>query len=265
MKKFLVLAALLFSLCCSAQVDSLSYVTGYLLTEQAMKSAPDLFITQTQKDDFLKGVEDSFRDVTADMDSTQRINFEMGEWEGSLFLQQLFTAQTPIPLDLNCMIEGLRKVGDTHLNLPQDTIEARILVNQYPRLRNVPDSLLCTVSEAIGIFKGLPNTSTLRQYLDLYNHPTVEPDTRYFAKGQAHIMEATLMRQQLSGADALTYGKTIGWQAHTGYIPTGHGLAKTVNLDRNSVIAGVRAALGYEPCIIDPKAYQESLLHNQEP
>ena len=245
MKRFLVsfimAACVAGSLSAQKTLDSLSYAMGDYFTRIVLDSQ-DKKTQQIKSDreEYIRGFSDGLNLYR--QERTAANSYYDGQQMGLFFLmsinfEQIEEKDQP---HLDCLIEGLRKVADNTVVLPQDTIGAHHLLldldDEAMLLMVYGDS--CRIETTMGILLGLRDYDTLPPIdRDQGDSISIE-DQQAFACGMADVLES-------SNSEA-TYG--MGRFAALFYFIDNMRMKQLLGLDfdYDAIIDGARGALGLE-------------------
>ncbi len=198
MKRFLVsfimAACIVGSLSAQETLDSLSYAMGDYFTRSVLDSQ-DKKTQQIKSDreEYIRGFSDGLNLYR--QERTAASSYHEGQQMGLFFLmsinfEQIEEKDQP---HLDCLIEGLRKVADNTVVLPQDTIGAHHL------LLDLDDEAMlsmvygdsCRIETTMGILLGLRDYDTLPPIdRDQGDSISIE-DQQAFAAGMADVLESS--------------------------------------------------------------------------
>lgn len=223
----------------SEKIDSLSYAFGDMFTRSIMAGKNELMETKDDFADYIRGLEDYLYHSSQMNDSSYIMSYTLGA------LQGIFTSDGPINnlIPFDCIIAGLRKVGNKEISLPADTIAAMDFINRHgsdeTSVLYLDNDTKYQFFTAYGIMKAYK--IDLQNYInEMHPGSGYTADIAAFSTGMADMLEASTQPPKTP----YDLGKTM---AHSFVISTmsGYsGLIDTESLDINSFLAGAKAALG---------------------
>lgn len=241
MKKLILILSLMFSICANAQIDSLSYAAGHQSILGMLAGNFPFIQTDNDIKELYRGIEENSKKFHETTDSAYMVNYYVGYLQGVFFSNSLeHTAEKDYP-PVSCIIDGLKKVADNELTLPQDTIDAKMYIASFPDSVNpvqLPADERCKYFTALGILKGMPHG--LKQLAEGYGIKNTEPNYQYYAQGFADMLE--IMKPPENAYD---YGKMIALAMRNqscGDLPVDN-IPDVMSAD---FLSGIRAALRLE-------------------
>ena len=163
-KKLLILILSLAALSGEAQVedfDSVSYAIGDSYTRvylSAETSNLNWEWNDTSAVDFLKAIDDHIHYLNYLQDSINSPSFSIGLMQGVFFLDSYEHYKEKDGIILECIIDGMSKVANNDLILPQDTIAIQEYMLSLPDDMNpseLPQEERCKFFSYYGTMKGL--------------------------------------------------------------------------------------------------------------
>lgn len=238
----------------SERIDSLSYAYGHQYTLATMAGKNDMMQTEEDFRDFIRGLEDNIGNLRQMADSSYMVSYCIGAMEAVFMTDGMHNKKKEDLPPFNCIISGLRKVGEGKINLPADTIAARYFLNRHgddDKKALYPDKETeCEFFTSYGIMKGFQ--PGLQQYIDGLNPGTRCVENRQaFATGIADILEA----YAIPPATAYDQGRMIALSVNLTSI-------EQDPIDTASFVAGAKASLGLGTQII-PRYEVEEILNLQ--
>lgn len=250
MKKLLLILSLIWSISANAQIDSLSYAVGYQSILGMLAGNLPFIQTDNDINDLYRGIEENSKKIQENTDSAYMVNYYIGYMQGVFFSNSLeHTSKESYP-PVSCIIDGLKKVAENKLNLPQDTIDAKRYIASLPDSVNptqLPSDERCKYFTAYGILKGLPHG--LKQMVEEYGIKSIEPDYKSYAQGFADMLEIMAPPE-----NAYDYGKMIALAMHN-QLGDDWPTDKSPDVMSPDFLSGIRAALQLE----SPKLSSEEI------
>lgn len=220
----------------TGKIDSLSYVLGYQASLGAMEEENALMQSDTDFQDYIRGLEDNCRDLSHMSDSSYMLSYCIGAMEAIFLTDGMHGRRTEDLPPFSCIIAGLRKVGTGQLSLPADTVAAMSVINKYSVDGMTPKDLdkdaCCKFFEAYGTMKALK--PGLQEYMDgLKSGSGCVADRKAFATGMADMLELFSETPRT----AYDLGKSIAFSLN-------YGAVEKDSPDMASFVAGAKVALG---------------------
>ena len=245
MKRFLLslmmAACLVGNIAAQEQLDSLSYAMG----DYFIRLYLDGYDKETQqvmgdREEYIRGFSDGLNVYR--QETTAASSYFNGQKMGLFFLMSINFEpyEDKEKPHLDCLIEGLRKVADNTVLLPQDTIGAHhlLLDLDHEAMLSMVDGDSCRIETTMGIFLGLQAYNPLQPSdRDQGDSISVE-DQQTFAAGMADVLENSIA--------ASTYD--MGRFAALFYFIDNMRMKQLLGLDfdYDAIIDGARGALGLE-------------------
>lgn len=223
-------------------IDSMSYAFGHQNTLGLMAGKNDLMVSEQDFQDYIRGLEENFRSLTQLSDSSYMLSYMLGGMEAVFITDAASHSQKANQPPFDCIIAGLRKVGNGEISLPADTIEAMKIINSPEYQQGNPSEAdrdsACRFFTAYGIMKAYQ--PGLQQYIDGLSPGTACVENRQaFANGMADIIEAATVPPK----SAYEVGRLMALSFNL-------GSPGSESLDFGSFLAGAKAALGLGKQII---------------
>ena len=195
---FSIIFLLCFGMIANAEVaefDSASYVLGDVII-RSIKESPDSIypgneLSETELDEFIRGFEENLPFMKYSQDSIKNISFSLGAMQGVFFIDGTHYLEEPIPYD--CICDGLMKIVNHQLTLPQDTISIMEYMKSLPEDTNpfkLPEEEKCKFFTGYGVMKGFQ--PGLQEYLCEMtgkSQDEVPADYESYAAGFAMMMK----------------------------------------------------------------------------
>lgn len=166
------------------KLDSLSYAMGDHIT-RAMLADVNMQ-TQANHEDYLRGLKNGLNIYK--QDTAVVTSYYNGQIMGYFFLWLLEAeqAEEDDQFHLDCMVEGLRKVANNSVILPQDTIGAHHLLDSLASLYQDDD---CRFETMLGVLFGLWDADLLVHIHPEMGDTAMIPDLQAYAAGMADMLE----------------------------------------------------------------------------
>lgn len=158
---FSIIFLLCFGMIADAEVaefDSASYVLGDVII-RSIKVNPDSIypekeLSETELAEFIRGVEENLPFMKYSQDSIKHISFVLGVMQGVFLIDGTHYQKDSIPYD--CIYDGLMKVANHELTLPQDTISILEYMDSLAKVTDtIPEEENCKFYTGYGVMKGL--------------------------------------------------------------------------------------------------------------
>lgn len=168
---FSIIFLLCFGMIADAEVaefDSASYVLGDVVI-RSIKESPDSIypgneLSETELDEFIREFEEYLPFMKYSQDSIKNISFGLGAMQGIFFIDGTHYLNEPIPY--GCIYDGLMKIVNHQLTLPQDTISIMEYMKSLPVDTDpfkLPEEEKCKFFTGYGVMKGFQ--PGLQEYL----------------------------------------------------------------------------------------------------
>lgn len=245
MKRFLLLfimvGVLVGDLAAQEQLDSLSYAMGdYFIRLYLDGNDKETQQVMGDREEYIRGFSDGLNVYR--QETTAASSYFNGQQMGLFFLMSINFEpyEDKEKPHLDCLIEGLRKVADNTVVLPQDTIGAHHLLLDLDdeAMLSMVDGDSCRIETTMGIFLGLQAYNPLQPSdRDQGDSISVE-DQQTFAAGMADVLENSIA--------ASTYD--MGRFAALFYFIDNMRMKQLLGLDfdYDAIIDGARGALELE-------------------
>ena len=245
MKRFLLIfimaGVLVADLAAQEQLDSLSYAMGdYFIRMYLDGNDKETQQVMGDREEYIRGFSDGLNVYR--QETTAASSYFNGQQMGLFFLMSINFEpyEDKEKPHLDCLIEGLRKVADNTVLLPQDTIGAHHLLLDLDdeAMLSMVDGDSCRIETTMGIFLGLQAYNPLQPSdRDQGDSISVE-DQQTFAAGMADVLENSIA--------ASTYD--MGRFAALFYFIDNMRMKQLLGLDfdYDAIIDGARGALGLE-------------------
>lgn len=253
MKKLLFFVSLIFTICANAQIDSLNYALGYQMMREMLDR--DLPFMQTAEDsiEMYHGIERNMPTPEMAKDSAYTVNYAMGAFNGYALAYGLKEVSKEDLPPVDCIIDGLQMVVGNHLILPNDTIEARLILESCPdsiQLAQLSSEERCDFYTAYGVLIGFP--IGLDQFMEVLGVANMEPNYQYYAQGLSDALDF-ILQMATPPENAYDYGKWLilylrVLTAHDMCLEMADGMSEIITWEFNSsdFLSGIRAAFGLE-------------------
>lgn len=247
MKRFLLslmmAACLVGNIAAQEQLDSLSYAMGDYFIRIVLDSKDEKTKQITSdREEYIRGFSDGLNVYR--QETTAASSYFNGQKMGLFFLMSINFEpyEDKEKPHLDCLIEGLRKVADNTVLLPQDTIGAHhlLLDLDHEAMLSMVDGDSCRIETTMGIFLGLQAYNPLQPSdRDQGDSISVE-DQQTFAAGMADVLENSI------AASTYDMGR---FAALFYFIDIDNMRMKQLlglDFDYDAIIDGARGALGLE-------------------
>jgi hypothetical protein len=219
-------------------IDTASYALGDV-TVRAMMSANDLpfEVDKASSIEFFRGIEENIGLRDTLQDSISNVSFGVGAMQAIFLMDGLEHNKNKDKIPFHCIIEGLNKVVNDELTLPEDTIAIQEYMHQFPDENDpidLPEEERCKFFTYYGIMKGLQRG--LQEYICEMTGKTKEEcpsNNKFYALGFMSILESMEARKTPYG-----YGKYLVLSIIMDLLP--------FDLENESFMDGCRAALGLD-------------------
>ena len=211
-------------------LDSLSYAMGDHFTRAMMADVN--MQTRANHEDYFRGLKDGLNIYK--QDTSVVTSYYDGQIMGCFFLW-LVGAEQPEEDDqfhLDCMAEGLRKVADNSVVLPQDTIGAHHLLDSLALLDQDDD---CRFETMLGVLFGLRDADLLVHIHPEMGDTTAIPDLQAYAAGMADMLEIS------NPTNSYDLGRFVAHMLFSGSLRLTSAMEANVNFD--ACVDGACAAL----------------------
>lgn len=217
-------------------VDSTSYAYGHQSTLFIMAGENDLMRSHEDFEDYIRGLQENYRDPSQMNDSSYMISYMLGGMEAVFITDGTQRKKKEDRPPFHCIIAGLRKVGNGSIALPADTIAAMEIINRCSENdslpSDVPEESQCEFFTAYGIMKAYQ--PGLQSYIEgLMLGTKVKEDRAAFATGMADVLEASAEMPET----AYDIGRSMALSVNLAFV-------EGVRHDFSSFLAGAKAALG---------------------
>ena len=143
-----------------AEFDSASYALGDAMI-RSIKESPDPIypgneLSEPELAEFIRGFEENLPFMKYTQDSIKNISFSLGEMQGVFFIDGTNSLKERIPY--GCIYDGLMKIVNHQLILPQDTISIMKYMKNLPEDTDpleLPEDEKCKFYTCYGVMKGL--------------------------------------------------------------------------------------------------------------
>jgi len=178
-----------------AEFDSASYALGDVMI-RSIKESPDPIyagneLSEPELAEFIRGFEENLPFMKYSQDSIKNISFSLGEMQGVFFIDGTHSLEERIPY--GCFYDGLMKVVNHQLTLPQDTVSIMEYMKSLPDDTDpfeLPEEEKCKFYTGYGVMKGLQ--PGLQEYIhDMTGKSNDEAPADYesYAAGFAMMMK----------------------------------------------------------------------------
>jgi len=180
---------MLISICASAKTDSLSYALGYQTTVALLDRENKLIIDEVQAREYIRGLEENFPKTHIASDSTFIVNYALGAMQGIFLCNGIEHTSKEKRPPIDCIEVGLRMVADNALSIPQDTIDAKNYLKNFPDSIDpidLPQDEKCKFFTAYGIMKGFQ--PGLQNYIVEMGKHGITANRQYYSQGMADAL-----------------------------------------------------------------------------
>ena len=143
-----------------AEFDSASYALGDVTIRSMKESTDSVYpgyeLTETELAEFIRGFEENLPFLKYTQDSIKNISFSLGAMEGVFFIDGTHSLEKLVPYD--CIYDGLMKIVNHQLTLPQDTVSIMEYMKNLPVDTDpfeLPEAEKCRFFTGYGVIKGL--------------------------------------------------------------------------------------------------------------
>ena len=160
---FSIFFLLFFGMIADAQVaefDSASYALGDVTIRSMKESTDSVYpgyeLTETELAEFIRGFEENLPFLKYTQDSIKNLSFSLGAMEGVFFIDGTHSLEKLVPYD--CIYDGLMKIVNHQLTLPQDTVSIMEYMKNLPVDTDpfeLPEAEKCRFFTGYGVIKGL--------------------------------------------------------------------------------------------------------------
>lgn len=215
---FSIIFLLCFGMIADAEVaefDSASYALGDAII-RSFKESPDSSypgkeLSETKLAEFIRGFEDNLPFMKYSQDSIKNQSFGLGAMQGIFFIDGTHYQKEPIPYD--CIYDGLMKIVNHQLTLPQDTISIMEYMKSLPDdtdLLELPEEEKCKFYTGYGVMKGLqPGLQEYIYEMTGKSQDEVPADYESYAAGFAMVLNLALTPMDESELSAYEMGVDI--------------------------------------------------------
>lgn len=221
---FSIIFLLCFGMIADAEVaefDSASYALGDVII-RSIKENPEFVypgkeLSEAELAEFIRGLKENLPFMKYSQDSIKNISFALGEMQGVFLIDGTQHQKEPIPYD--CIYDGLMKVANHELTLPQDTISIMEYMNSLAEVTDpLPEEENCKFYTGYGVLKGLQ--PGLQEYIYEMTGKNVPADYESFAAGFAMMMKyMSLTPTEESELSAYEVGADISSEIVTQPLP----------------------------------------------
>lgn len=238
----------------SEKIDSLSYAMGHQYTLGTMAGKNDLMLTDADFQNYIRGLEENYRNVSQMNDSSYMMSYCLGAMEAVFITDGMHRKKKEELPPFSCIIAGLRKVGTGEITLPADTVAARSVIDKYSGDGMKPEDLdadiSCKFFEAYGTMKAYQ--PGLQEYIyGLKPGSGCVADRKAFATGMADVLEAYTDAPK----SAYDLGRMVALSLNIGAM-------EKDSPDIASFVAGAKGALGLGKEFI-PRDEAEEILNRR--
>ena len=195
---FSIIFLLCFGLIAVAEVaefDSASYALGDAMI-RSIKESPDPIyagneLSEPELAEFIRGFEENLPFMKYTQDSIKNISFSLGEMQGVFFIDGTDSQKERIPY--GCIYDGLMKIVNHQLTLPQDTMSIMEYMKNLPEDTDsleLPEEEKCKFYTCYGVMKGLqPGLQEYIYEMTEKSKDEVPADYESYAAGYAMMMK----------------------------------------------------------------------------
>ncbi len=159
---FSIIFLLCFGMIANAEVaefDSASYVLGDVIIRTIKERPGSIYpgneLSETELAEFIRGLEENLPFMKYSQDSIKNLSFSLGAMQGVFFIDGTNSQKELIPYD--CIYDGLMKIANHQLTLPQDTISIMEYMKNLPEDTapiELPEEEKCKFFTCYGVMKG---------------------------------------------------------------------------------------------------------------
>lgn len=161
---FSIIFLLCFGMIADAEVaefDSASYALGDVMI-RSLKKSPDFVypgneLGETELAELIRGIKENLPFMKYSQDSIKNISFSLGVMQGVFFMDGTHSQRERVPY--GCIYDGLMKIVNHQLTLPQDTMSMMENMKNLPEdvsPLELPEEEKCKFYTCYGVMKGLP-------------------------------------------------------------------------------------------------------------
>ena len=195
---FSIIFLLCFGMIADAEVaefDSASYALGDVIIRTIKESPDSIFpgneLSEAELAEFIRGFEENLPFMKYSQDSIKNLSFSIGAMQGVFFIDGTTHFVEPIPYD--CIYDGLMKIVNHQLTLPQDTISFMEYLKSLPEDTDplkLPEDEKCKFYTGYGVMKGLqPGLKESIYEMTGKSQNEVPADYESYAAGFAMMMK----------------------------------------------------------------------------
>lgn len=231
-----------------ARLDSMSYALGYQYTKMVTTDDNELMRNEDDYSEFICGLEEHVLKSPLSSDSSYVVSYCAGGMQGA-FLTDAYSRKEDMTF-VSYIVEGLRKVAEDKVVLPDDTIKANAVLNRYSKKDGTPKDMKEKAQReffnAYGILKAYQRG--LQEYINSFKPDmNVTFDRRAYAKGMADVLEMCMFSKPKSAYDLGKYSS----------ISVNMMLMDKKDYSPSSYVSGAKAALNLGEPLIDKDVLEE--------
>ncbi len=220
---FSIIFLLFFGMIADAEVaefDSASYVLGDDIIRSITNSTNCIYLgnklSETELAEFIRGFQENLPFLKYSQDSIKNLSFRLGMMQGVFFIDGTNSKKELVPYD--CIYDGLMKIVNHQLTLPQDTISIMEYMNNLPEDKGnleLPEEEKCKYFTGYGVMKGLqPGLQAYIYEITGKSKDEVPADYESYAAGFAIVMKSmsiSSMEDEDQELHAYVMGVSIGF------------------------------------------------------
>lgn len=216
----------------AAPFDTVSYAVGHQYSLALMAGKNDLMQEKKDFEEYVRGLDEHLTDMEAFRDSTYAVSYSLGGMQ-AIFLTDGRSEEENSAV-MPCIAAGLRRVADGRIVLPDDTLAALAVIEQYAdsvRPMELEPEARCAFFTAYGIMKAYQ--PGLQQYVDEMAFPhKLAANRQAYVRGMADLLETACVEP----TTAYDLGRFVAQSVRIQFM--------NMNVcDKSSFLAGARAAL----------------------
>ena len=220
---FSIIFLLFFGMIADAEVakfDSASYVLGDDIIRSITNSTNCIYLgnklSETELVEFIRGFQENLPFLKYSQDSIKNLSFRLGMMQGVFFIDGTNSKKELVPYD--CIYDGLMKIVNHQLTLPQDTISIMEYMKNLPEDKGnleLPEEEKCKYFTGYGVMKGLqPGLQAYIYEITGKSKDEVPADYESYAAGFAIVMKSmsiSSMEDEDQELHAYVMGVSIGF------------------------------------------------------
>ncbi|MBR5171581.1 MAG: hypothetical protein IKW85_13625 [Muribaculaceae bacterium] len=213
---FSIIFLLCFGMIADAEVaefDSASYALGDVIIRSIKESPDSIFpgneLSEAELAEVIRGFKENLPFMKYSQDSIKNISFALGMMQGVFLIDGTHYQEEPIPYD--CIYDGLMKVANHELTLPQDTISIMEYMNSLAKVSDtIPEEENCKFYTGYGVMKGLqPGLQEYIYEMTGKSQNGVPANYESYAAGFAMMMKQMSLTSMDDESELSSYGMGV--------------------------------------------------------